>query len=136
MTGRKMFLALVGAAFAATASAQAALPQRINDSGLKTCYAGGIPTDSGVGTTSCTSTSWPGQDAAGGRDAAGASLPKTGAGDAGFDFTKLSNAGHELPATAQAGSAPNAWGCTRDNVTGLVWRIAETPKLKSPFLGK
>jgi len=129
MTHRAIRVALIGAgiACATLATAQGVLPQRINDSGLTTCYAGGIPTDSGVVATACSSTTWPGQDAANGRDAV---MPaKIGAGDAGFDFTKLSNGGAELPASAQPGSGLNDWACTRDNVTGLVWQIAAVANL-------
>lgn len=50
-------------------------------------------------------------------------LTKTGAGAAGFDFTKISNSGNELPANAALGTGPDDWACTRDNVTGLVWEV-------------
>ncbi|HEY0178111.1 MAG TPA: DUF1566 domain-containing protein, partial [Dokdonella sp.] len=105
------------------------LPARIDDSGETACYAGAG--DDPVQPTACTDTDWPDQDASTGRDAAAAAgdLVKVGAGAAGFDFTKLSNAGAELPPTAASGSGPNDWGCTRDNVTGLVWRIATAPTL-------
>lgn len=129
MNSHRILLCIATIAVEAPTLAQGALPQRINDSGQTTCYAGGIPTDSGVSVAACSNTTWPDQDGAGGRDAAGSALPKTGAGDAGFDFTKLSNAGLDLPASAAAGAAPGDWGCTRDNVTGLVWRIAETANL-------
>lgn len=105
-------------------TAQAGWPQRINDTGLTTCYAGAG--DINAAPTPCSSSSWPGQDGVFGRDAAGASLPRIGAGAAGFDFSKLSTAGALLPATAGPGSGPNDWACTRDNATGLVWRIAVT----------
>lgn len=99
------------------------LPQRINDSGLLKCFAGAG--DDTITQIPCSNPDWPGQDGASGRDAAaaGGTLVKLGAGDGGFDFTKISNGGDELPASAQAGSGPGAWACTRDNVTGLVWRI-------------
>jgi len=99
------------------------LPQRINDTGLVRCYAGSG--DGGISQVGCTNPAWPGQDGASGRDpaAAAGTLPKVGAGDGGFDFSKLSNGGAELPASAADGTGPNDWGCTRDNVTGLVWRI-------------
>ncbi len=38
-------------------------------------------------------------------------------------YTKISNDGAELPQTANLGSKPNDWGCTRDNETGFVWEI-------------
>ncbi|MGH9802607.1 MAG: hypothetical protein ACRD82_19755, partial [Blastocatellia bacterium] len=66
-----------------------------------------------------------GQDSQIGRDAAaGASvLTKTGSGSKGFDFTKIANDGSSLPANATLGSAPGAWACTLDNVTGLTWEV-------------
>ena len=72
-----------------------------------------------------------GQDCQSGRDAAAllGTLTKTGAsalnnGQAnGFDFTKISNSGAELPSTATLGSGANDWACTRDNVTGLIWEV-------------
>lgn len=41
----------------------------------------------------------------------------------GFDFTKISNAGDPLPASAALGPGSGDWACTRDNVTGLVWEV-------------
>ncbi len=112
---------LVAASILAPCAIAQTLPQRINDTGAITCYsgAGSIP----VTVIACNSSSWPGQDGASGRDAAtqAGTLAKIGDGIAGFDFTKVSNAGNDLPANAAAGTAPGAWGCTRDNVTGLVW---------------
>lgn len=95
------------------------LAVRINDSGQQACFSLGQ-------TTACDSNDWPLQDATRGRDAAAAAgtLQKTGAGSAGFDFTKVSGAGVDLPASAVLGSGRNDWVCTRDNVTGLLWRAA------------
>ncbi|MCP1727773.1 hypothetical protein J2T60_001773 [Natronospira proteinivora] len=58
-----------------------------------------------------------GQDAEHGRDSESRSgdLEKRGAGNAGFDFTKISRHGATLPDEAME------WSCVRDNVTGLVW---------------
>jgi hypothetical protein len=64
-----------------------------------------------------------GQDAQFGRDALGTALVKTGAGSAGFDFTKISNSGQSLPSSSELGFAPGQWGCTRDNLTGLTWEV-------------
>ncbi|WOP14379.1 DUF1566 domain-containing protein [Ottowia sp. SB7-C50] len=82
-----------------------------------------------------------GEDARYGRDAAavkgqltkaGASTPVQvgvdGAGNPitqanGFDFTKISNSGAKLPATATLGTGPDDWGCTYDNNTGLLWEV-------------
>ena len=73
-----------------------------------------------------------GQDAHFGRDAQAQAgiLSKTGAGHAGFDFTKLSAVdGSPLAiqnvAWDDAGSeaAGSQWGCVQDNHTGLVWEV-------------
>lgn len=68
-----------------------------------------------VGTAPC-------QDAEYGRDlfAEAGMLDKIGAGDAGFDYTKLDAAGNDLPASA------SSWSCVRDNYTGLVWEVKRT----------
>lgn len=67
-----------------------------------------------------------------GRDAVVAStLTKVGSGDKGFDFTRLcvKDAGGAVevckgPKTAaDVNAAAGGWACTRDNVTGLVWRV-------------
>jgi len=94
-----------------------ALP--LNDTGLDLCYDASAP-------QSCATTgSYARQDARFGRDAAAGNgvLPKTGAGDKAFDYTKIANDGSELPADAALGSAPGDWACTRDNVSGLVWEV-------------
>ncbi len=72
----------------------------------------------------------PGQDAFQGRDAAAnaGTLVKTGDGPSGFDFTRICNSGQPAgvgacPATPFLGLNPNDWGCSRDNVTGLIWEI-------------
>ena len=80
-----------------------------------------------------------GQDCRYGRDAeaaagtltkVGASTPNNGIAN-GFDYTKISNSGDELPAEAALGSGPADWACTRDNVTGLVWEVKSTGGLRS-----
>jgi hypothetical protein len=72
----------------------------------------------------------PGQDALFGRDAAAAAgeLDKIGNGDAGFDFTRVCHSGEaagegSCPAEPALGDEPDNWGCTRDNVTGLLWEV-------------
>lgn len=59
------------------------------------------------------------QDAQTGRDALAAQgkLTKAGAGDAGFDYTKIGANGEKLPASA------TAWNCVLDNRTGLMWEV-------------
>lgn len=66
------------------------------------------------------------QDCTRGRAAADAvgALSKLGNSTvAGRDYTKISNNGIELTDSAALGSGPNDWGCTRDNVTGLIWEV-------------
>jgi hypothetical protein len=76
------------------------------------------------------------QDARHGRDFAASEgvLWKQGAGWAGFDYTKVSNAGLDLPADAERGPLPD-WACTRDNLTRLVWEVkvadANSPRYSS-----
>lgn len=94
----------------------------VNDTGTTACY-----TDSQfavactAAVTSDTGT-YPRQDSRMGRDA-NTALTKIGAGAAGFDFTKISNAGNAVAASTALGPGANDWACTRDNVTGLVWEV-------------
>lgn len=64
------------------------------------------------------------QDCSLGRDAEAdaGTLVKTGAGNAGFDFTKLDSSGTPLANQSQD-YATTPWTCVRDNNTGLVWEI-------------
>ena len=54
-------------------------------------------------------------------------LTKTGAGKAGFDFTKIDANGSDVSAATAFTSDPStgiqAWDCVRDNHTGLVWEV-------------
>ncbi|ANB01759.1 DUF1566 domain-containing protein [Ectothiorhodospira sp. BSL-9] len=94
----------------------------LNDTGIDWCA------DGGANFLGCPVAGYPGQDGEFGRDAAAreGTLEKVGAGDAGFDYTKIANDGAELPASATLGSGPNEWACTRDNVTGLIWEVKTT----------
>ncbi|MBA3981386.1 MAG: hypothetical protein C0462_12375 [Alcanivorax sp.] len=70
---------------------------------------------------------FPRQDGHVGRDA-DSTLIKLGAGDAGFDYTRICNSGEaagkgDCPLDPQPGAGDNDWACTRDNVTGLVWEV-------------
>lgn len=56
-------------------------------------------------------------------DAVGANDKQGGGSAPGLDYTKISNAGAELPESAALGAGENDWGCTRDNRTGLIWEI-------------
>lgn len=71
-----------------------------------------------------------GADGSSGRDAEAARLSKTGAGALGFDFTRLCASGDTAGAApgfacaATPAHPANAWACTRDNTTGLLWARA------------
>ena len=41
-------------------------------------------------------------------------------------YTKISNSGATLPATAQLGTGTTDWACTKDNKTGLIWEVKTT----------
>ena len=75
----------------------------------------------------------PRQDARYGRDAAAAAgqITKIGAGDGGFDFSKIANNGTTLAAGAALGTAATDWACSKDNVTGLTWEVKTTSGLRS-----
>ncbi len=82
---------------------------KLNDTGMTACSDG----SEGAGSrTGCGNGRYPGQDAEFGRDLY---LNDDADGHAGFSFTKISNTGAELPATA------TEWACVKDNVTGLIW---------------
>lgn len=108
----------------------------INDTGAQ-CF-------DGTNMVACTATNtgdaadYPRQDGRFGRDAqaAAGTLPKTGGGAAGFDFTRMCWNGQaegspgctgalvaNASGTAATGSPATDWACTRDNVTGLVWSL-------------
>ena len=92
---------------------------RLNDTGITF---GGEPL---VGNnTTCTSTdvNIAQQDCSQGRDA-NAAFNNSADGAAGFSFTKISNSGAALPATAVLDTGPGDWACTFDNVTGLMWEV-------------
>jgi len=104
---------LLSLILALSMSAACAVEQ--NDTGQTLCY------DVAGAVLPCTT----GQDGRFGRDVAAAqgALLKTGAGRAGFDFTKIGNNGNALAAGATLGANPADWACTRDNVTGLTWEM-------------
>lgn len=107
---------------------------RLNDTGIT--WSGSAT--SGNATT-CSGSHPAGQDCRYGRDAkaAAGSLTKIGASTTnngvvnGFDYTKISNVGNVLPASAALGTGDNDWACTRDNVTGLIWEVKTTSGLRS-----
>lgn len=62
------------------------------------------------------------------RDVAG-SLSKTGASDAaaeGFDFSKVQYDNGAIPPAVSTLGTGTSWGCTKDNVTGLIWDMKVT----------
>jgi hypothetical protein len=95
------------------------LPTKLNDTGQDTCG------NNSAGNLACPLTGFPDQDGDWGRDALARAgqLVKIGGGEAGFDFSKISNSGAVLPASVGLGSGANDWACTRDNVTGLIWEL-------------
>ena len=106
------------------------------DTGQDTCYNDTVA--DGVAATNPASIardagSHPRQDCRYGRDAAAAAgaLTKTGAGDKGFDYSKIANNGSALAAGAALGTDPTDWACTKDNITGLTWEVKTTSGLRS-----
>jgi pimeloyl-ACP methyl ester carboxylesterase len=91
----------------------------LNDTGIDWCAS--ATTNNQI----CPRAGFAEQDGDFGRDARARAgqLVKIGSGDAGFDYSKISNSGHSLPASAALGSGSNDWGCTRDNVSGLIWEV-------------
>ena len=104
---------------------------RLNDTGQTSCYNAADAAGSCSAATAGNAGTRPHQDGRYGRDAAGGALIKTGAGAAGFDFTKIANNGAALTAGAALGTGTTDWACTRDNVTGLVWEVKTTSGLRS-----
>jgi Protein of unknown function (DUF1566) len=94
-----------------------------------------------VNSASCLASDPAGQDCRYGRDAAAlaGTLNKVGSsgGIDGFDFTKVCNSGElagqgTCPANpTTVGAGGDEWGCTRDNVTGLLWEVKTTSGLRS-----
>ena len=90
-----------------------------NDTGITRC---GNADDNDL---DCPQADFPGQDAEYGRDV---THNDDSDGHAGFSFTKICNSGEAAgeggcPADPVLGSGTNEWGCTRDNVTDLMWEV-------------
>jgi len=98
------------------------LKRPLNDTGITKCG----DTANGSNTATCDGSVPQGQDGFYGRDA-NTSLSKTGAGAAGFDFTKLDNTGAKLAAGAAS------WNCVQDNHTGLVWEVKTAANKNSTY---
>ena len=80
----------------------------LNDTGITQCA------DNSSNNLACPVSTHPNQDAQSGRDV---THNDDSDGHAGFSFTKISNTGAELPASA------TEWSCVKDNVTGLTWEV-------------
>ncbi len=101
----------------------------LTDTGQTLCYNGSAMVTCDAITTG-DSADYPAQDGRFGRDAAAVAgqLSKTGGGEAGFDYTKVCNSGElagsgSCPANPALGSGKDDWGCTKDNVTDLIWEV-------------
>jgi Protein of unknown function (DUF1566) len=90
---------------------------RLNDTGI--LFGGEATSGNNAG---CTGATFAQQDCSKGRDA-NAALNSNANGKAGFKFTKISNSGDPLPASAALGTGANDWACTYDNTTGLMWEV-------------
>jgi hypothetical protein len=128
------FVILVASAVVSILASGAVMAQatgKLNDTGITTCAdAAGNNLTCGYGDGD--GYGYPRQDGEYGRSAKdrdGQSLGKTGASDAnskGYDYTKLRyDTGAALTAGATLGTGTN-WGCTKDNVTGLIWDMKVT----------
>jgi hypothetical protein len=94
----------------------AAIPKQgekstLNDTGITTC------SDNSTNGLACPINDFPNQDAQVGRDK---TKNDDSDGHAGFSFTKISDSGATLAASA------TSWNCVKDNVTGLTWEIKTT----------
>ena len=95
-------------------------------------------TNGGTAVACSTDSNIPAQDCHQGRDA-DTNLQKTGAGQAGFDFTKLDSDGAQLTiqngAYSATGTAANGtkWSCVRDNVTGMIWEVKTADNKDSTY---
>jgi Protein of unknown function (DUF1566) len=110
-----LLTALLAAAATVCATSVAAAPG-LNDTGVGVCI------DDAGQIIACGDT---GQDAEFGRDV---THPNDANGRAGFRFTRLCNSGERegegrCPVAPPTGNGRNAWGCTRDEVTGLTWEV-------------
>lgn len=102
-------------------------PLSINDTGAVSCFGNTTPTGTvSAATPDPEAAGYDRQDCTIGRTAADAlgRLQKSGGSSVlGRDYTKIANNGAELPSSANLGTAPTDWGCTRDNLTGLYWEV-------------
>ena len=97
-----------------------ALAAGLNDTGQLTCLDG-----NNQWTTACVGSP---MDAGSGRDR---SKPRNADGLAGFSYTRVCNNGDtagtgSCPAKPGYGMGATKWGCTRDEVTGLLWELKDS----------
>lgn len=120
---------------AALATGVEAQIRPLNDTGLIVCYDAAAATGTvSNATPDPEAAGFDGQDCTRGAAAADAlgRMVKVGASAVpGRDYTKIANDGSVLPPSATLGPNPGDWGCTRDNVTGLVWEVKTTSGLRS-----
>lgn len=92
----------------------------LNDTGVRFC-GGALDGNTDLPCTPAP----PAQDVEYGADAASVAgvRYKVGAGNAGFDFSKIAHDGSLLPADAALGDGAGEWACIRDNTTGLWWEV-------------
>lgn len=122
---------LVGTSAPSVTSAQIPTILPLNDTGIDQCYdsTAQVPCDPVAKDTG----THPRQDGRYGRDKT-PGLPKIGSGPKGFDYTKVCNSGElagggACPASPLLGTGTNDWGCTKDNVTSLIWEVKTTAPL-------
>ncbi len=100
---------------------------QLGDTGQITCYDASAATGTvSTATPDPAATGFEAQDCVRGvsaADALGRQVKIGASSTPGRDFTKIANNGSLLSNSAALGSQPGAWGCTRDNTTGLIWEI-------------
>ena len=111
----------------------------LNDSGQDSCWDGSALAACSLA-NSGNAAAYPRQDGRFGRDAAAAAgqLTKVGAGDKGFDFTRVCMSGElagqgACPANPVQGTGASQWACTKDNVTHRVWSLESGQGNWSPY---
>ncbi len=112
----------------------------LNDTGQTQCRDGSGLVACAGSTATENNGAYPRQDGRFGRDAAqtASGLDKIGGGAVGFDFTRICRSGEAegegscvLAAMPVPGTGDNDWGCTRDNVTGLIWEAKQTSGMQN-----
>lgn len=125
------FILVKGVCFCALITIGSAYALGLPDTGQSTCYDNGVEMEECSVTNVGGVSTYPGQDGRFGRDAAMAKGELTkleGAGDSGFDYRKVCNNGelsgdNNCPVEPVLGVDADDWGCTKDNITGLIWEV-------------